>query len=103
MAKNTKKKKKNSKHSIITAIVCISIILSFIAVIVVKQVSLEKNKAVLSERQQVLAEQKAENEGIKEDIANGNNLSFIEKWARALGYAFPHERVHVDSTPDGNN
>ncbi len=102
MAKKTQKKKK-SPASIFLRIFCVLTILFLLGSIVAQALDFSENKSVLQDRTQVLAEQKKQNENIKNDIENGNDLNFIERCARALGYVFPDERVHVDNTPDGNN
>ncbi len=104
MAKPSKKKKKSlSRNSIITIIACVSVVVVLLGFVTSNLIKLAESKAELDKKDAILTEYENKNEDLKDDIENGNNLSYIEKWARELGFAYPNERVHVDGTPDGNN
>lgn len=95
----TAKKTKNRKHSIILAVLFITLVCYFVATLISLQVKVRAEEKVVEDLNAAYQQQIEDNEELEEVIENGDEDAYIEKIAREqYGYAMPEERVYYDST-----
>ena len=97
--KKTVGKKKQSKSFILT----LSLILLFgyfVITIIGHVIEIKESNAELEQQQQILEQQIAENEQLKEIVESDDKSEYIEQVAREqLGFGLPNEKVFYDVTP----
>ncbi len=103
MAKSPKRRKREARNSVIKLVVGVCIVIIFIGLIIANAITLAQSKAELESKKVALQNIEQSNDSLQDDIKNGNNLSYIQRWAKENGYAYPNDHVHEDGTPNGNN
>ncbi len=100
MAKvKTAGKKKQSKSFILT-LSLILLVGYFVITIIGHFIEIKESNAELEQQQQILEQQLAENEQLKEIVESDDKSEYIEQVAREqLGFGMPNEKVFYDVTP----
>lgn len=92
------KGKKTSKSRLLKIAVCLFMVY-IVYSIVVQQLEIRERKLLLESIQQQCQVQSEENKEVERLLAMSANKDYIERIAREkLGYAYPDERVYIDSS-----
>ncbi len=100
MAKaKTAGKKKQSKSFILT-LGLVLLVGYFVITIIGHFIEIKESNAELEQQKQILEQQLAENEQLKEIVESDDKSEYIEQVAREqLGFGLPNEKVFYDVTP----
>ena len=95
-----KKTAKKQKNSFILTLALILLAGYFVITIIGHAIEIKKSNAQLEQKQQILEQQLAENEQLKEIVESDDKSAYIEQVAREqLGFGKPNEKVFYDVTP----
>ncbi|MDD3192388.1 MAG: septum formation initiator family protein [Oscillospiraceae bacterium] len=91
-------KKKSPKSRLLKIAVCLFVVYIVYA-IVAQQLELRERKMVLETIQEQCQEQSEANKEVERLLAMSDDKDYIERIAREkLGYAYPDEKVYIDSS-----
>ena len=92
--------KKKQKNSFILTLGLILLIGYFVITIIGHIIEIGEGNAELEQQNQILEQQLAENEQLKEIVESDDKSAYIEQVAREqLGFGLPNEKVFYDVTP----
>ncbi len=92
------KRKKTSKSRLLKIAVCLFMVY-IVYSIVMQQLEIRERKMLLESVQQQCQEQSEVNKEVERLLAMSANKDYIERIAREkLGYAYPDEKVYIDSS-----